>query len=198
MSARVQHARRPLLALWVWLLAVPLVQGEGIHLCRGDLDGPGLYREIPAAGTTERTVMWRGRESRFPLTVCLLCDQPLPSNGKGGIEANLEGSVIRVCGPECQHRLKELGEGKRQDLAEELARVVTQRDLAGYPLTTCPVTGQALKNAGDPLDMVWDNTLVRLSGRDAVETFLKDPDGYVLTVRLARTLAKQRSGKTGR
>jgi hypothetical protein len=195
MRATTATRRRSLLVFLLCMLAVglPVAHGEGVHLCRGDLDGPDLYRKIPAVGSTERTVMWRGRESRFPLTVCLLCDKPLPDGGQGGIEATLEGSVIRVCGPECQHRLKELGEGRRQDLAGELAQAVIQRDMPGYPLTTCPVTGRKLAGATDLLDMVWDNTLVRLASREAVESFLKDPDGYVLTVRLARTLAEQRN-----
>lgn len=199
MRARVSRRVAVALGLACLLTTATLLWAEGVHLCRADLEGPALYRKIPAEGTTERTVMWRGRESRFPLKTCLLCDNPLPDNGKGGPEFTLEGSVIRVCGPECQAKLREMGEGRLHDLQEKLAVSVIQRDRADYPLNTCPVTGRKLAGDADAVDQVYDNTLVRLADDDAVDEFRKDPDGYVLTVRLARTLAKQRSlpGRTG-
>ncbi|MCA9786921.1 MAG: hypothetical protein KC488_10235, partial [Candidatus Cloacimonetes bacterium] len=57
----------------LWLLGLFLVVGaalagsdSGVPLTRGDLDGSALYGQVPAAGSPERQLMWRGRDCRYP------------------------------------------------------------------------------------------------------------------------------------
>ena len=183
----------------LWLLGFFLVAGaalagsdSGGPLTRGDLDGSALYGQVPAAGSPERQLMWRGRDCRYPTDQCLLCDRILPGKDHRGVDFVIDGVTVRLCGPACQKQAQELDQTGKQELVQRLNLAVVQRDLPEYPLTSSPVSGQKLSSPIDGVNQVFDNTLVRLANEAEVAEFLKDPCGYVLAVRLARTLAAQR------
>ena len=54
------------------------------------------------------------------------------------------------------------------------ARVVAQQ-LPTYPLTTCPISHDALDSGGKPVDLVHEGRLVRLCCKGCVKDFQKDP-----------------------
>jgi hypothetical protein len=53
----------------------------------------------------------------------------------------------------------------------------------GYPLTTCPVSGEALGSMGDPVVMTHEGTEVRLCCAQCKPKFEADPAKYVAIVK---------------
>lgn len=54
------------------------------------------------------------------------------------------------------------------------AKIVAQQ-LPSYPLTTCPISNEALDAMGKPMDLVHEGRLVRLCCKSCVKEFKKDP-----------------------
>lgn len=54
------------------------------------------------------------------------------------------------------------------------AKIIAHQ-LPSYPLTTCPISGEALGGMGAPVDLVQDGRLVRFCCKNCVADFKKDP-----------------------
>ena len=52
---------------------------------------------------------------------------------------------------------------------------VIQSQLPSYPLSKCPISGEALGSMGDPIDFVHGTRLVRFCCKSCVKSFEKDP-----------------------
>ena len=59
---------------------------------------------------------------------------------------------------------------------------------ADYPLSDCVISGQGVSSKGDPVDVLYGNTLVRLCCNGCVSGYEKDPAKYAAMVRKARGL----------
>ena len=62
------------------------------------------------------------------------------------------------------------------------AHTVIAAQLPSYPLTTCPVSGEELGSAGDPIDSVHEGRLVRFCCPMCEGKFLKNPAEYLAKI----------------
>ncbi len=82
-----------------------------------------------------------------------------------------EGREVRFCSNACIGKFE-------ADPAGYFAKIDAQlikQQRATYPMTTCPVSREALGSMGEPVDYVYNNRLVRFCCNGCVRGFKKDP-----------------------
>ncbi len=118
----------------------------------------------------------------YPLDTCMITGKPLAEDSPHVI---VEGTrVVRAC---CGNCVKSIQEDPAPHL-EKLNAALIAKQVADYPLESCPVSGQGLTSKGDPVDRLYGNTLVRLCCAGCVESFEKDPAACAAQVLTARGL----------
>ena|GEM_PF-792196 len=117
----------------------------------------------------------------YPLTYCIVSGQPLGSMG-GAVDYTHDGRDLKFCCNVC------LGNFKKDPdkYLRKLDAAIIDAQKGAYPYTIDPVTGVQLDSVANPVDIVYNNQLVRLSSSDALTEFQKDPDKYMAILRASR------------
>jgi YHS domain-containing protein len=119
----------------------------------------------------------------YPLKTCVVSGKELGGEMGDPIDAVYRNRLVRLCCPMCE-------EAFTQDPAVYLGKLdqaVKDRQAAGYPLKTCPVSGMELGGAmGDPVEVVVANRLVRLCGEACIGKLRTDPVKYLAALDAAR------------
>ncbi len=123
-----------------------------------------------APSTTKATGAGKAKPTGdpYPLATCPVSGEKLGSKGEP-IVKSYQGREVRFCGESCPPEFE-------KDLAKNLAKLdeaIIKDQLPLYPLTTSPVTGQALPEK--PVDFVHGHRLVRVGAEGERAEFLKDP-----------------------
>jgi hypothetical protein len=95
---------------------------------------------------------------------------------------------IRFCCGDCAKKVQ-------ADATTYLAKIdkqIIEKQSASYPMTTCPVSGEALGSMGDPVDYVHNNRLIRFCCGSCVRAFKKDPAPFLAKLD-EQVLAAQRA-----
>jgi len=124
-----------------------------------------LLAKIAEMAPDDRAIIQAQRWS-YPLATCPISGEKL---GAKKSEFVVQGRLVRTCCNDCKAQVV-------QDPAPILKKIdaaVVAEQKATYPLTVCAVTGTALDDKA--IDHVYGTRLVRLSNRDAVAAFEKDP-----------------------
>ncbi|MHC4219359.1 MAG: hypothetical protein ACYSU7_13005, partial [Planctomycetota bacterium] len=116
----------------------------------------------------------------YPLDTCPVTGQELGSMGNPVVLLH-GGREVRFCCKGCIQKF----EKNATEYYKQIDRKIIERQLPYYPLTTCPVSGEALGSMGDPVDYVHNNRLVRLCCKGCLRTIKKNPDRYVAKVTAA-------------
>jgi len=108
----------------------------------------------------------------YPLTTCPISEEPLESMGKA-VDIVHEGHLVRFCCKNC------LGKFKKDPapVLKTIEDAVVAQQLPKYPLTTCPVSGDALSDKA--VNFVQGTRLVRFCCKDCVEGFAKEPAKFM-------------------
>lgn len=128
----------------------------------------------------------------YPAKDCIVSGEALAEKGNS-IDFAYRNRLIRVCSPECRETFE-------KDPAKYLLildKAVAENQSANYPITTCVVSGDELKSMASPVQLVVGNRLVRLSGEESRETFLKNPPRYLAKLELARAESNDTEPKAG-
>ena len=108
----------------------------------------------------------------YPMTTCPVSDDKLGGEMGEPVNRVYQNRLVRFCCPSC---LKEFEKDPVKILAKRDATVIAKEKL-GYPLATCPVSGDKLGGEmGDPVDYVFANRLVRFCCPSCFKDFAKDP-----------------------
>jgi hypothetical protein len=113
----------------------------------------------------------------YPLDYCLVSGKQLGSMGEP-VQYVHEGREIKFCCSGCIDDFK-------KNAATYLGRldsIIVEQQLPYYPLTTCLVGGQDLSKAREPVNLVYNNRLVRLHSAKGIARFTKDPATYLATL----------------
>lgn len=86
-----------------------------------------------------------------------------------------EGREIRFC---CEDCIETFEADLKASLAE-VDKTIVASQMPFYPTEKCLVSGEELGSMGKPVDMVWNNRLVRLCCKGCVKTFTKNPAAVV-------------------
>ena len=107
---------------------------------------------------------------RYPLTTCPVSKEPLDAMG-GAVNYVHNNRLVRFCCNGCLRQFKKDPVTFMTDL--DAAVIAKQKE--HYPLTTCPISGEALTSMGGPVDLVVANRLVRFCCNGCVGAFYKAP-----------------------
>jgi len=114
----------------------------------------------------------------YPLTTCPISGEKL---GDTAVDFVVNNRLVRTCCPQCKPKVI-------ASPAETLAKIdaaMVEAQLKCYPLTTCPVSGEALDAMGGPVDVLVGHRLIRLCCKNCKEELAKDPQKALAAVEAA-------------
>jgi YHS domain-containing protein len=100
-----------------------------------------------------------------------------------------EGREVRLCCKGCIRKF----EADAEKYFEKIDEAIVKDQLPHYPLTTCPVSQEALGSMGEPVNLVYNNRLVRFCCKGCVRQFKKAPADYLAELDAA-VIANQTDG----
>lgn len=122
----------------------------------------------------------------YPLNNCLVSGEKLGAMGEP-VVIDHQGREIKFCCGGCVDEFK----AHADTYLGKLDSAVIEQQLPFYPLETSVVSGQKLgRKAGESVNMVYHNRLVRFSSEKEASAFAKTPDKY-LAVLDSATVAAQ-------
>jgi YHS domain-containing protein len=138
-----------------------------------------------AAGSAEASA----KQAAYPIDYCIVSGEKLE---KGKIVTKTyDGRQIEFCCNQCPKAF----EKNPQKFTKKLDDAIIAKEKPVYPLTTSVVSGEELGAKGTtPVDLVYQNRLVRLNSNDEVEQFKKSPDSYLSKLDAAMTKAAPTTG----
>jgi hypothetical protein len=137
---------------------------------------PGTY----AAKLDEALVA--AQLSAYPLETCTITGKALTDESPYVVVGGTR--VVRAC---CGNCIKSISEDPAPHIEKLNAALIAQQ-IADYPLENCPISGLGIASKGDPVDVLYGDTLVRLCCGGCVAGYEKDPAKFAAEVRAARGL----------
>lgn len=111
----------------------------------------------------------------YPLSTCVVSGDTLGSMGEA-VDYVHGGRLIRFCCNGCIDDFK----SDPDKYLEKIDAAVVAKNADSYPLTACPVSGDALGGEmGEPVEYVFGARLVRLCCKGCVKDFEKNPQTYL-------------------
>lgn len=106
----------------------------------------------------------------YPLNTCAVSGEVF-EDGDVPIVQVIDGREVKFCCDTCA------GEYAADPVAmgEKLDAAIIEAQRLHYPITTCIIAGGELGDMGDPIEMVYNNRLVRFCCAGCVPSFEKDP-----------------------
>lgn len=127
----------------------------------------------------------------YTLTTCPVSGQALGSMGEPVIYS-YQGREIRFCCTGCVSQF----EADPAEFIQKVDQSMIEDQLPVFPLDTCVVSGEKLGGAmGEPVDFIYNNRLVRFCCSSCIESFQKDPAGFLAKLDQA-VIGKQKSTYT--
>ncbi|MHC4142234.1 MAG: heavy metal-binding domain-containing protein [Planctomycetota bacterium] len=147
----------------------------------------------PVCGTdpVRATVILQGAGASgdpYPLDTCPVTGQELGSMGNPVVLLH-GGREVRFCCKGCIQRF----EKDATKYFAQMDRQIIKQQLPYYPLTTCPVSGEALGSMGEPVNFVQNNRLVRLCCKGCLRSLKRNPAPYISTLDQAVIVAQTES-----
>lgn len=109
----------------------------------------------------------------YPIDTCIVSDEKLGSMGDP-VTLTHAGRAIKLC---CNGCVKEF-EAEPAKFIEKLDKAIVEAQLMHYPIDTCIVAGGKLGSMGDPVNLVYNNRLVRFCCAGCEPGFKDDPAKY--------------------
>jgi YHS domain-containing protein len=150
---------------------------------RGEEPGHGHQRKAPEPATTQPA----DRSFPYPLDACIVTGEKLGSIGDP-VSLEHEGRAIKLC---CRGCVKQF-EANPTEFIEKLDKAVVEAQLMHYPIDTCIVAGGKLGSMGEPVNLVYNNRLVRFCCAGCEPGFMADPAKFLsaLDKRIVETQSK--------
>ena len=110
----------------------------------------------------------------YPVDTCIVSGKKLGSMGDPYIYV-YEGRTVQFCCKGCIDKFDK----KADQYLKKLDKMIIEAQLSDYPLEVCVVSGESLEEWGDPVNVVYNNRLVRFCCDECVKDFLKEPHTYL-------------------
>lgn len=138
-----------------------------------------------AAKVVDEAAMIAEQMPTYPMTTCVISGEPME---EGKAQSFLhEGRLVRTCCKSCIKAFK-------KDPAALMAKIdqaIVKAQAASYPLKDCAVSGEALGEMGDPVDVFHGTRLLRLCCKGCVKAYKKDPAALVAKLDAAYIAAQK-------
>jgi hypothetical protein len=167
------------------LCALALVASTGFALSGAQEAAPAAAKPAEAAaaapaGKSDEAIIAEQLPS-YPAGACVVSDEAMGGEHGDPISHVHEGRLYRLC---CKSCIKLLAKSPAEYAAKVDAAVVKEQ-LPSYPLETCPVGGEKLGSAGEPVDLVVGTRLVRLCCAKCEPAVAKDSAAVLAKVNAA-------------
>lgn len=124
----------------------------------------------PAATHNQPDPTKEVKSDAYPLDTCPVTGKKLGEMGDPIVKV-YDGREVRFCCGGCIKKFEADKAGYWKKIDEQIVK----SQLAFYPMTTCPITGEELGGMGDAFNYVYNNRLVRFCCKGCLPKFLKDP-----------------------
>ncbi|HMP90984.1 MAG TPA: hypothetical protein PJ991_12340 [Kiritimatiellia bacterium] len=111
---------------------------------------------------------------KYPINTCIVSGKKLGSMGDP-FKYEYNGRIVMFCCDGCIGRFDK----NADEYLTKLDKMIIESQLSEYSLDVCVVSGESLEERGDPVNVVFNNRLVRLCCEECVKDFLKEPDTYL-------------------
>lgn len=146
-------------------------EGREVRFCcescvpKFEKDVAGNLAELDAA-------IIQDQKAAYPVLTCVVSGESLAGGEMGDpVDLVVDNRLVRLC---CNTCVKDV----KADPAKYLAKLdgaVAAQQLADYPATVCPISGEELGGMGDPFDYVYAGRLVRFCCGGCIDKFNADP-----------------------
>ncbi len=127
----------------------------------------------------------------YPLDTCVIAGEKLGSMGEP-VDYIYRNRLVRFC---CEHCIADFEKDPARHIAK-LDEAAKAKQMADYPMNTCPVAGNELGKVTTAHDIVVGNRLVRLCCESCEPLFEKDPAKYLAIIDAAAAAAPARKPET--
>lgn len=138
---------------------------------RGAEPGHGQQEEAAEPATSQPSST---SDYPYPLDVCIVSGEKLGSMGEPVVKT-YDGREVRFCCAACVDTF----EANQQDYLSQIDKKIVDQQLMHYPIDTCIVAGGKLGSMGDPVNLVYNNRLVRFCCAGCEPTFKENPEKYL-------------------
>lgn len=142
---------------------VRMLENGACPICESDLDAI----DVPVRGAEPLG-------DPYSLNACPVSGLQLGDMGPPIVMMH-EGREIRFCCKGCIGKF----EADAGTYLKQIDQKIIEQQLGHYPLTSCPVSEEALGSMGDPVNRIYNNRLVRFCCNGCVRMFKKDPAQYL-------------------
>jgi hypothetical protein len=163
------------------LCALALVASTALALSSGQETAPAASKPADAAPAKSDEAIIAEQLPSYPAGPCVVSDEEMGGEHGDPIHQVHEGRLYRLC---CKSCIKLLAKSPAE-YAAKLDAAVVKEQLPSYPLETCPVGGEKLGSAGEPVDVVVGTRLVRLCCPKCKPGLEKDPAAALAKVNAA-------------
>jgi hypothetical protein len=127
--------------------------------------------------------------AKYPLATCPISGKKVGAKSKSIV---VDGTLVKLCCGGCTEKAHKYA----GDIVPKIKAAARERQLAAYPLATCPVSGDEI-DPEDATDVMYGTTLVRLCCEHCLEDFENDPGAYVAALTKAEDAGADDDGAHG-
>jgi hypothetical protein len=145
------------------------VDGRDVRLCckgcveKFEADKAGYLKKIDEQIIAQQI-------KHYPLTTCVVMEEDSLSDESKTVNYVYANRLVRFC---CKGCVKDFNSDPAVYFAK-LDEAVVKQQKEAYPLTTCPVSGEALGGMGEPVIKVYGVTMVKFCCNGCVSKFEAD------------------------
>ena len=149
------------------------VMGVGVTaMAQHEHTGPGTHKSTEQAADTKPATP----AGVYTLDTCPVSGEKLGGMGETVVKV-YDGREVRFCCAMCVPKF----EADKDKYFPEIDKKLIAQQLPIYPLHACPVSGEALTEAGEDIgvNVVYENRLIRFCCNRCVKTFEAHPQAYI-------------------
>jgi YHS domain-containing protein len=135
-----------------------------------------IITSLGFAPQTEKSQKPKLKGDPYPLAICIVSGQKLPTGGKAVVK-EIDGREVRFCCENCVAKF----EGDKATFGKRLDDKIIETQLPHYPLKTCLVMEDEVLDEPEhkAQNVVHQNRLVRFCCRKCAREFSAEPDKYL-------------------
>lgn len=157
-----------------------VVDGRLVRLCCPNCKA-GLQKDQAAMLAKVDAAVVAAQKPGYPLATCPISGEKLSDKS---IDVVRGTKLVRLC---CKNCVADLDKDPAAALAK-VDKAWIDAQLKSYPLDTCPVSGEKLGKMGEPVNVLYGTTLVRLCCNSCKKQL--DKDGAAIVAKIAEARAK--------
>jgi hypothetical protein len=152
--------------------------GREVRFCCGDC--PAKYEADKAKYNKQiDDAVIAAQKPHYTLTTCPVSGEKIGGSMGEGVDVVVDNRYMKLCCNDCKHELT----ADPAKFIKKQDEMIIARELPGYPLETCVVSGDKFGgDMGPALDVVYEGRLVRLCCKGCIKNLEADPAKYLAKI----------------